>query len=211
MVAGRPEPGAELTDGPEDAARPAAAAIVVRGGAEPLELLMVQRTPKARFMGGAWVFPGGSVDPSDGAGQAGLRAAARRELREEAGVELATGAELVPFMRWITPARRRPRFDTWFFLTPAPAGAAPQVDGSEIVAFRWTSPQAALHASATDELLLTFPTVKQLERLSRFASADELLTRARGTHVTPVQPRIAGSGEQARILLPGEPGYEDAS
>ena len=37
-------------------------------------------------MGGAWVFPGGAVDRGEGDGQARLRAAALRELQEEAGV-----------------------------------------------------------------------------------------------------------------------------
>jgi 8-oxo-dGTP pyrophosphatase MutT (NUDIX family) len=208
MPGDRLEPGADLTGGPEEKARPAAAVIVMRGGSARLELLLVQRTHAARFMGGAWVFPGGSVDAADGAGQSGLRAAARRELREESGIELA-GAELVPFMRWITPARRRPRFDTWFFLAAAPADAKPQVDGSEIVAFRWTSAEAALRAASEDELLLTFPTIKQLEQLARFASAEALIAHARGVEVRPIQPRIVGSGADARILLPGEPGYDD--
>mgnify|MGYP006209368283 CR=1 FL=1 len=41
------------------------AVLVVRGAAERLEVLLAQRTPKARFMGGAWVFPGGAVHAED--------------------------------------------------------------------------------------------------------------------------------------------------
>jgi 8-oxo-dGTP pyrophosphatase MutT (NUDIX family) len=139
----------------------------------------------------------------------GLRAAAIRELREEAGITLDAGAELVPFMRWITPKRRQRRFDTWFFLTNEPAGAVLRIDGSEIVDFCWTSPEAALRAASGDEFPLVFPTIKQLERLGQFASAEELLTHARRTAVTPIQPRIVGAGEQARILLPGDHGYDE--
>ena len=40
-------------------------------------------------------------------------------------------------------------------------------------------------------------------------TADELLGYARGRDVVPVQPRVVVSGETARILLPGEPGYDD--
>ena len=69
--------------------------------------------------------------------------------------------------------------------------------------------EAALRAASADQLLLTFPTIKQLEHLGRFASAEELLAHARGIEVTPIQPRIVGSDERARILLPGEPGYDD--
>ena len=54
-----------------------------------------------------------------------------------------------------------------------------------------------------------FPTIKHLEQLSGFGSVDELLAYARSRTVQPVQPRVLGSGEQARIVLPGEPGYDD--
>jgi hypothetical protein len=58
-------------------------------------------------------------------------------------------------------------------------------------------------------LFLVFPTIKHLEQLSVFASADELLAHARGRKVHPVQPRVLMQGETARIVLPGEAGYED--
>ena len=84
---------------------------------------MVQRTPKARFMGGAWVFPGGAVDAHEGEGDAAHRAAAVREVEEEAGLTLPDPAALVPFARWITPPEVSVRFDTYFFLARAPEGA----------------------------------------------------------------------------------------
>jgi hypothetical protein len=115
----------------------------------------------------------------------------------------------VPFARWITPAQVKIRFDTWFYLAPAPVGAQATVDGSEIVDARWYQPAVALEESRHGELFLVFPTIKQLEQLSSFASADELIAHARGRQVLPVQPRVLMSGETARIVLPGEPGYED--
>ena len=74
---------------------------------------------------------------------------------------------------------------------------------------RWYTPAAALAAGESDEILLVFPTIKHLEQISVFASAHDLLEHARARTVTPIQPRVVGSGEQARIVLPGEPGYED--
>ena len=53
-----------------------------------------------------------------------------------------------------------------------------------------------------------FPTIKHLEQLSSFASAAELLDYARNHEVVPVQPKVLLSGETARVVLPGEPGYE---
>ncbi len=202
------EPGAVFNEGAATVPRPAATVILLRGGRERLEVLMVRRNPEARFMGGAWVFPGGSVDRGEGDGQLALRAAAVRELREEAGIVLGDDAELVPFARWITPAEIKTRFDTWFYLAAAPADAAPQVDATEIVDFRWLTPSDALAAGAAGELFLVFPTIKQLEQLSVFASAAELLDHARGQEVAPIEPRVLVSGETARIVLPGEPGYD---
>ncbi len=209
MDPARPGPGEELNPGQETAPRPAATVIVLRGGSDALEVLLVQRNPRARFMGGAWVFPGGAVDRREGHGQDALRAAAVRELAEEAGIELGGAHELIPFSRWITPAEVRTRFDTWFYLAALPAGAQARVDGSEVIDARWYAPAAALEAARGGELLLVFPTIKHLEQLSSFASADALIAHARGREVRPVQPRVLVSGETARIVLPGEPGYED--
>lgn len=204
----RPGPGEELHDGPETVPRIAATVILLRGGPDRLQVLLVKRNPAARFMAGAWVFPGGAVGPEDGGGDPGLRAAAVRELREEAGITVDDPVGLVAFSRWITPAVVRIRYDTWFFLAPAPPGAEPQVDGAEIVDARWLSPADALEASRAGEILLVFPTIKHLEQLSGFASADALLAHARGRAIAPVQPRVLGTGETARIVLPGEPGYD---
>lgn len=197
-----------MHSGPATVPRLAATVIVLRGEDQGLEVLLAQRTLQARFMGGAWVFPGGAVGPEDGEGDAAVRAAAIRELREEAAIELAGPGQLVTFSRWITPEEVTIRYDTWFFLAPLPDGAEAQVDGAEMVDARWYTPAQALAAGAADEILLVFPTIKHLEQISVFASAHALLEHARASTVTPVQPRVVGSGEQARIVLPGEPGYD---
>jgi 8-oxo-dGTP pyrophosphatase MutT (NUDIX family) len=203
----RPGPGEEYNPGPPTAPRQAATVILLRGEAERLELLLVKRTPKARFMGGVWVFPGGAVEHIEGEDDSAHRAAAVRELREEAGITLPDTTGLVKFSRWITPAEVRTRFDTHFFLAPLPAGQEPRVDGEECVEHRWFTPEEALDAHRASEILLVFPTIKHLEQLSPFASAAELLDHARGRRVEPVQPRVVVEGEVARVLLPGEPGY----
>ena|SRR5947209_2962927 len=209
MELDRPAPGEELNTGAETVARPAATVIVMRGGSEALEVLLVQRNPQSRFMGGAWVFPGGAVTADDGRDlEAALRAAALRELAEEAGVELEGPDELVPFSRWITPAQVKIRFDTWFFLAALPDGAVPRADGQEVIDARWYAPRAALDAGRDGQLLLVFPTIKHLEQLAGFPSAAALLDHTRGREVVPVEPRVLVSGETARVVLPGEPGYE---
>jgi 8-oxo-dGTP pyrophosphatase MutT (NUDIX family) len=209
MENAQPEPGAMLNTGKETVPRPAATVILMRGGDQALEVLLAQRNPGARFMGGAWVFPGGAVSGEDGEGEVALRAAAVRELREEAGIGLADPGELLAFSRWITPPEVKIRYDTWFFLAPLPDAAEPRVDGEEMVDARWFSPAGALQAAADGEILLVFPTIKHLEQLSGFASAAAVIEHARSRTVRPVQPRVLMTGETARIVLPGEAGYDD--
>ena len=96
--------------------RPAATLILVRDGASGLEVLLAERTHLANFAGGAYVFPGGAVDPADSApelaefasgiddteaskrlgidqGGIGYWIAAIRECFEEAGLLFAHGSD----------------------------------------------------------------------------------------------------------------------
>jgi 8-oxo-dGTP pyrophosphatase MutT (NUDIX family) len=86
---------------------PAATVAVLRDGPHGLEVFMVKRSSKTRFMPHAHVFPGGRVDPEDsevsmlGGDQdrermsivdaAAYQAAAIRETYEESGILLADG------------------------------------------------------------------------------------------------------------------------
>jgi 8-oxo-dGTP pyrophosphatase MutT (NUDIX family) len=203
----RPGPGEEYNPGPPTVPRQAATVILLRGGAEELEVLLVRRTEKARFMGGVWVFPGGAVDAGEGDGDEAHRAAAIRELHEEAAIELDDPSSLVKFSRWITPAAVQIRFDTHFFLALLPPDQEPQIDGEECVDLGWFTPRAALDANSAGEIQLVFPTIKHLEQLGEFASVQALMDHARGREVQPVQPKVLLEGEVARIVLPGEPGY----
>jgi 8-oxo-dGTP pyrophosphatase MutT (NUDIX family) len=201
-----PHPGEELNEGAETEPRQAASIVVLRDSAEGPEVLLVQRNPEQRFMGGAWVFPGGAVHSGD----ADHAAAAVRELEEEAGVQLPAGHPVVHWSRWITPAEVVVRFDTWFFVTEAPPGTEATVDGGECIDARWLRPVAALQAHERGELMLVFPTIKHLEALAGMGSVTDTLEKARTREVVPVQPRVVVRDGAAEILLPGDPGYEQA-
>jgi glyoxylase-like metal-dependent hydrolase (beta-lactamase superfamily II)/8-oxo-dGTP pyrophosphatase MutT (NUDIX family) len=93
--------------------RPAATLILLREG---MEVLMLQRTQNAAFLGGAYVFPGGSLDPQDAdlcrvvglteaqanerlqlpSGAIAYYVAAIRECFEEAGILLARDRNGLP-------------------------------------------------------------------------------------------------------------------
>jgi recombination protein RecT len=89
--------------------RPSSTVCVLHQGESDFDVLMVRRSSTARFMPGAWVFPGGVVDPEDHQ-DAALRslegtydpelgpwlAAAFREVVEETGVWLTKPADVEP-------------------------------------------------------------------------------------------------------------------
>ena len=210
MAVDPPAMGEEMNHGPPTAPRQAASVILVRGGDHALELLLVKRNPAASFMGGVWVFPGGAVDEGDHSGADPHRSAAVRELAEEAGVTGIDADALVRFSRWITPALVRVRFDTHFFVAALPAGQEARPDGEECVDARWLGARSALDAHEAGELQLVFPTIRHLERLGEFRSAEELLTHAREHEkdIAAVLPRVLVAGGIARVVLPGEPGYD---
>jgi 8-oxo-dGTP pyrophosphatase MutT (NUDIX family) len=203
----RPAPSEELNPGAVTVPRVAVSVIVLRDAADGPEVLLVKRNPEARFMGGAWVFPGGAVQDDDH----DAPATGVRELEEEAGIVVDDAEQLVPWSRWITPAQVKIRFDTWFYVTRAPEGAMPKCDGEETVDVRWLRPQDALDAYQRGELTLVFPTIRHLQELTVLESVDEALATARRRRIQPVEPRVVlDQGGVARVLMPGEPGYDDA-
>lgn len=196
--------------------RPAASVVLLRNGGRHgdrgLEVLLLKRTEKARFMPGVWVFPGGALD-ADGDGGDGdeerHRACAMRELAEETEIRLEDAHELVLFSRWITPEIVSRRFDARFFLAIAPPHSRPRPDGAEVLEAAWLRPAAALEAAAEGEIVLAFPTVRQLESLARFETAEEALDAHRDRAVQPILPKIVGDAAEHRVVLPGDPGYPD--
>jgi 8-oxo-dGTP pyrophosphatase MutT (NUDIX family) len=203
-----PTTGEPLNPGPPTEPRQAASVIVLRGGADALEVLLLRRNPDARFMGGVWVFPGGAVEPGDRAAtdeDCAHRAAAVRELAEEAAIEGVDPASLVGFSRWVTPETSGIRFDTRFYLAAAPVGAQPRVDGEECVDAGWFAPGAALDAYDRGDLPLVLPTLKHFEAILEFGSAAQLLAASERRDLEPIRPQVI----DGRIVLPGEPGYVD--
>ena len=156
---------------------PSASVIVLRDG--PLEVLLLRRHDESSFVPGAWVFPGGAIEP----GETPALAAAR-ETREECGLELDPES-LVPTSRWITPVGVPKRFDTWFFLASVSRDATVTIDGREIVDALWIPPAEAL---ARNDLKLVFPTLRNLEAVRPFPTTSELIASRRGAVIEPIQP-----------------------
>lgn len=193
--------------------RAASSVLVLRDGGDGIEILFVQRSMSLKFMGGAWVFPGGTLLASDGNPEEDLawKIAGARETFEEAGIKLEEPETLVPFSRWITPEMAPMRFDTRFYLAAAPAGAEPAPDRREVDKAEWWTPAKALHLFVKDEADLHFPTIKQVEKIALFESARDALEAHADVTIETILPRVAASDEGFEILLPGDPGYEQAT
>ncbi len=196
---------------------PAASVILVRDGARGLEVLMLRRTAKASFAADAWVFPGGRVDPEDGADPLSLEAArqaAARETREEAGVVVAPEA-LVPYSQWCPPPESPKRFLTWFFVAAAPDADDVTVDGGEITEHEWVLPAEAIAARDEGRVTLLPPTWLTLFELAQRATVAEAIERARAasppyfeTHIGFLPRPDDPEQKDVVALWRGDAGYE---
>jgi 8-oxo-dGTP pyrophosphatase MutT (NUDIX family) len=237
-----------------------------------LHVFMLRRNPRSVFGPGAFVFPGGAIDPADSDETATLRvvglddheASARlglpsgglrvwigalREAFEEAGILLAApeateatdaaGAaadlerarvrlnagevsfadvlsqsghvldlrEVFLFAHWLTPEGSPRRYDTWFFVAPAPRGQEGSHDDAELVHSEWVRPSDALARYATGELDLIFPTLRTLRVLESFDTAAELLDDVRRANdESDRPPLVVADASGRRIALRGDDG-----
>ena len=114
------------------------------------------------------------------------------------------------FSHWITPEGNHRRYDTRFFVGRAPDAQVPLHDDREVIANLWVRPADALARHRAGEFEMIFPTIRTLEVLERFASAEDLIAAAAAIGEVPtILPRIVADQGGMRIVLPGDPGYDD--
>jgi 8-oxo-dGTP pyrophosphatase MutT (NUDIX family) len=202
-------------EGPESVA--AATVVVIRDGTDGLETLLLRRNSALGFAGGAWVFPGGRVDPGDADPDhpddeaAAARRAAVREALEEANL-VVDPERLVVLSHWTPPLVAARRFATWFFLAEAPATPV-QVDGGEIVEHLWVRPTEGLERHAAGQVELLPPTWVTLHRLARHPNVAEALAGIAAEPVDHYLTKFAVLDGRSLALWAGDAGYEtgDAS
>ncbi|WP_052293701.1 NUDIX hydrolase [Azospirillum sp. B510] len=134
------------------------------------------------------------------------------------GIEPALD-RLTVLARWVTPEGLPRRFDTLFFLAPAPAGQRPLCDGGEAVEVLWATPRRLLAEERAGRRRLVFATRMTLLRLAECADMAAALACApslgRGLP-PPILPRLVetAAGPVFRIprgcgFLPLETAAED--
>jgi len=130
-----------------------------------------------------------------------------REIADAHGLELATDV-LVPFAHWITPTFMPKRFDTHFYLVPAPADQVAAHDGHESVDSIWIRPEDAIAEAKAKRRTIIFPTLSNVQKLGRSRSVAEALERARTEPLVTVLPVVRETGEGKMLTIPPEAGYE---
>ena len=85
---------------------------------------------------------------------------------------------LVPFAHWITPPFMPKRFDTHFFVAPAPRNQIIVHDGRETVDSIWISPRMALEEGQRGRFTLVFATERNLWKLARFSDCASAIAAA---------------------------------
>jgi 8-oxo-dGTP pyrophosphatase MutT (NUDIX family) len=115
------------------------------------------------------------------------------------------------FAHWITPKGAPRRYDTRFFVAAAPPSQRAAHDAGETIAETWISPQRALEGHRNGAFEIIFPTIRNLQAISRFATSGELLDAAESasSSVPTIEPRVISDGNGVRIVLPGDDGYDD--
>jgi 8-oxo-dGTP pyrophosphatase MutT (NUDIX family) len=200
---------------------PAATVVLLRDSPEGLETLMLRRNSRLAFAGGAWVFPGGRIDPGDfphaelrdsaatdsAVALTAARNAAVREATEEA--DLAVDAEtLVWFSHW-TPAADIPhRFATWFFMARAPDGAV-TVDDGEIHEHLWIRPAEAIRRRELGEIEIIPPTWMTLHMLAELPTVDAALALVADREPEVYLSRFAPVEGGMAAFWAGDAAYDD--
>ena len=143
-------------------------------------------------------------------------AAARRELNAGGlafGEMLVThdlvldARELRVFSHWLTPLGAPRRYNTWFFVAPAPEGEEGTHDDNELVASAWVRPLDALAQHAGGEIDLIFPTEMSLRALSQYERSRDLLSDLDSVpRRDDGQPAVVREGNGERVALPRDAG-----
>lgn len=128
------------------------------------------------------------------------------EIVEREGLRLATD-RIAYWSHWITPIGEPRRYDTRFFIARAPEGQIAGHDDWELTDSAWVSPREAIDRAMRREWMVIFPTLMNLRALANHATADAAVGWAARQPV-PL-PANLPKVWQGRVVLPGDPGYEE--
>jgi 8-oxo-dGTP pyrophosphatase MutT (NUDIX family) len=106
--------------------------------------------------------------------------------------------------RWITPEGSPRRYDTAFFVAPAPDGQEADAHTTEAVEALWWHPDEALERWQRGEMQLMAPTSRTLQEIAEHDDSAAVLAAARERVIRPIVPRVRKDGDQLVAVLPDE-------
>lgn len=128
------------------------------------------------------------------------------EIAERENLEYACDL-MIPYAHWITPEGRPRRFDTRFFLAPAPNDQVAAHDDVELVHSVWTSPVRVVEESDQGLWNVVFVTRANLLKLSQSSTIPEAFERARSSRVVTISPRVERVDGGSVFRIPTDAGY----
>jgi 8-oxo-dGTP pyrophosphatase MutT (NUDIX family) len=115
---------------------------------------------------------------------------------------------LVHFGHWITPVMMPKRFDTHFYIAPAPETQIAAHDGRETTDAVWVSAKDALQQELDGTATIIFPTRMNLVKLARATSVEMAVETFGSEPVVSVLPQVGQTEDGKPCLhIPAEAGY----
>lgn len=132
------------------------------------------------------------------------------EVLDAAG--LALRADLLhAWARWITPPGQPRRYDTMFLVAQVPDGQEADAHTTEAVEATWWHPSEALERWQAGEMQLMPPTFRTLQEIDECPDAAAVLAAAHAREIRPLIPRVRRENGTIVVLLPGDPGFDEAA
>ena len=192
---------------------PASTVILIRDSAFGIEVLMLRKNSKVAF-GGMWVFPGGKVDKKDEVLKANgkidevstAKATAVRETFEEASIAIDP-IKMTCLSHWVPPGITPRRFSTYFFITPVTESSEVKIDDSEIIDYKWYSPENAIKSRDAGEIELAAPTWMSLNSLREYKKVDDAIESVKKKKPFFYETHIGEAPEGPVAMWLGDAGY----
>ena len=128
------------------------------------------------------------------------------KMADAENLELATEM-LAHYSHWVTPTFMPKRFDTHFFIAIAPEEQLAFHDGEESVDSVWIGPNEAIQAAEAGKYTIIFPTMMNIEYLTRYKSAADAISDAHATDTVTVLPVVEKTAEGKFLNIPAEADY----
>jgi hypothetical protein len=116
--------------------------------------------------------------------------------------------QLHHYAHWITPEARALRFNTHFFVARYPGGQMASADLTETTEGAWMTPRKALEENLARTLVLSPPTLKTLEDLSRFKTVEEALSFSKTCDKPPILSLLLSISDDWFLVFPWDPEFE---